>query len=614
MRRRRGKPRPEFASSERKLLKASGMKPLAYLARHAGALLGAAMTLAPGATIAQPASDPATDIVQLAATAKPVVAKHGMVTTQDAIATRIGVEILEKGGNAVDAAVAVGFALAVSHPRAGNLGGGGFFVIWLAEKQQAVALDFREVAPQAITANSFLDEHGKPDIAKSLRTGLGVGVPGSVAGLATALDKFGSGKFTLAELIAPASKLAREGIPVEGDLAYSIDYFQRTLLRWPSTAKIFAKDGAPLKPGDRLVQHDLANTLDAIAKRGPDAFYRGEIAEKIASAVRAAGGVMTAEDLAQYKAEVLEAVRGSYRGYDILSMPPPSSGGALLVQLLNILEGYDLGKAGPNAPETLHLMVEAMKRAYADRAEFFGDPAFVDVPLDRLIAKEYAARLRKTIDPAKATPSSQIRAGLTPTKEGDNTTHYSVIDRHGNAVAATVTLNLNFGLGLVADGTGVLLNNELDDFALAPGVPNAFGLIGGAANAPGPGKKPLSSMTPTILLERGKVFLVTGSPGGSTIITTVLRVVTGIIDHRLDVAQAVLLPRLHHQWMPDEIRAERALPQVMKPEAWAAFERYGHKVNFFPFNIGAANSILVTPEGITAVSDPRYLGTLAAGH
>jgi gamma-glutamyltranspeptidase/glutathione hydrolase len=572
-----------------------------------------ALSLALGASaLAQPASDPATDIVLLAKTAKPVLAKNGMVTSQDAIATRIGVEVLQKGGNAVDAAVAVGFALAVTHPRAGNLGGGGFFVIWLAEKKQAVALDFREIAPAAINAKSFLDENGKPDTSKATRTGLGVGVPGSVSGLATAVEKFGSGKFTLAELIAPAIRLAREGIPVESDLAASLQRFQGTLLRWPSSAKVFAKDGKVLQSGV-LVQNDLANTLEAIAKRGPGAFYNGEIAEQIARAARDAGGVMTAEDLAKYKTEVLEVVRGNYRGYDVLSMPPPSSGGALLIQLLNILEGYEF-KGGANAPHTLHLMVEAMKRAYADRAEFFGDPAFVNVPLDRLISKEYAQRIRANINATKTTPSSEIKAGITPRKEGDNTTHYSVIDQYGNAVAATVTLNLNFGLGLVAEGTGVLLNNELDDFSLAPGVPNAFGLIGGAANAPGPNKKPLSSMSPTILLKYGTVFLVTGSPGGSTIITTVLRVVSGVIDHKLDIAQAVLLPRIHHQWMPDEVRGERALERVMPPEQWIAFETYGHKVNFFNFNIGAANSILVTREGITGVSDPRYLGTLAAGH
>lgn len=574
--------------------------------------LASAVLLCANSVFAQPASDPTANLIRLAAETKPVFAQHGMVTSQDAIATEVGVEILKKGGNAVDAAVAVGFALAVTHPRAGNLGGGGFFVIWLADKKQAVALDFREIAPAAITAQSFLDENGKPDIAKTLRTGLGVGVPGSVSGLATAVEKFGSGKFTLAELIAPSIKLARDGIPVDLDLKASLARFENTLLRWPSSAKVFASEGKILQSGT-LVQKDLAETLDAIAKHGPSAFYRGEIADKIASAVLSAGGVMIASDLANYKTEILEVVRGTYRGYDVLSMPPPSSGGALLIQILNILEGYEL-KDGPNGPQTLHLMIEAMKRAYADRAEFFGDPAFVNVPLTSLTSKEYAARIRTGIDLSKATPSSDIKAGVTPRNEGKNTTHYSVIDQFGNAVSATVTLNLNFGLGLVAEGTGVLLNNELDDFALAPGVPNAFGLIGGAANAPGPNKKPLSSMSPTILLKDGKVFLVTGSPGGSTIITTVLRVVSGVIDHKLDIAQAVLLPRVHHQWMPDEVRGESALQSAMSSDAWASFLRYGHKVNFFPFNIGAANSILVTPEGISGVSDPRYLGTLAAGH
>lgn len=562
--------------------------------------------------VAQPASDPATDILLLAKTATPVLAKNGMVTSQDAIATRVGVEILRKGGNAVDAAVAVGFALAVTHPRAGNLGGGGFFVIWLADQRKAVAIDFREVAPAAINAKSFLDESGKPDTSRAQRTGLGVGVPGSVSGLITALNKFGSGKFTLADLIAPAIVLAREGVPIESDLSASLLRFQNTLLRWPSSAKIFAPEGTILQNGV-LIQTDLARTLEAIATRGADAFYKGEIARNIAKAVQDAGGVMTPEDLANYRSEMLDVVRGNYRGYDVLSMPPPSSGGALLIQLLNILEGYNL-KDGPNAPQTLHLMIESMKRAYADRAEFFGDPAFVKVPLDRLISKEYAARVRASISLTKATPALEIKAGVTPHKEGENTTHYSVLDQYGNAVAATVTLNLNFGLGLVADGTGVLLNNELDDFALAPWVPNAFGLIGGAANAPGPNKKPLSSMSPTILLKDGRVYLVTGSPGGSTIITTVLRVITGVVDHKLDVAQAVLLPRIHHQWMPDQVRTEEALTRIMNPEQLSTFNAYGHTLNPFPFNIGAANSILVTPERITGVSDPRYLGTLAAGH
>jgi gamma-glutamyltranspeptidase/glutathione hydrolase len=562
-------------------------------------------------TLALAQQDPvATSVLRAAGKTELVTAQHGMVSSQEAIATRIGVEILEKGGNAVDAAVAVGFALAVTLPRAGNLGGGGFFVIWLAEKQQAVALDFREIAPQAISTQSFLGPDGKPDTSKSQFTGLGVGVPGSVSGLATALEKFGSGKFTLADLIAPAIRLARDGIVVENDLALSLAQYQKLISRWPSSEKIFAKGGKVLQSGDRLVQNDLANTLEAIAKHGPDAFYRGEIAEKIAASVRGAGGVMTVDDLANYRSEIRDVVRGTYRGHDILSMPPPSSGGGLLIQILNVLEGYDLGKLGLNSADSIHVMVEAMKRAYADRAQFFGDPYFVKIPLEQLISKEYAAKERGSILLDRATPSSHIRAGNAPKKEGDNTTHYSVVDRFGNAVAATVTLNFSYGLGLVAEGTGVLLNNELDDFALAPGVPNAYGLVGGEANAPGAGKKPLSSMTPTIVLKDGKVFLVTGTPGGSRIITTVLRVVTGVIDHKLNVAEAVSLPRFHHQWLPDQIFTEAGLPE----NVLTLLRARGHHVTISDRGAGGANSILVTPDGITGAADGRYLGALADGY
>jgi gamma-glutamyltranspeptidase / glutathione hydrolase len=561
-------------------------------------------------TLALAQTDPvATSIPRGAGKNELVTAQNGMVSSQEALATKIGVEILEKGGNAVDAAVAVGFALAVTLPRAGNLGGGGFFVIWLADKQQAVALDFREIAPQAINAKSFLNEAGKPDTTKSQFTGLGVGVPGSVSGLATALEKFGSGKFSLADLIAPAIKYARDGVPVENDLAVSLAQYEKLLARWPSSAKIFMKDGKVLQPGDRLVQPELANTLELIARQGPDAFYRGDVAAKIAASVRAAGGVMTVEDIANYRTEIRDVIRGNYRGYGILSMPPPSSGGGLLVQILNILEGYELGKLGLDSPDALHVMAEAMKRAYADRAQFFGDPQFVKVPLEQLLSKDYAAKQRATIVLDRATPSAQIRAGNAPKKEGDNTTHYSVVDRFGNAVAATVTLNFSYGLGLVAEGTGVLLNNELDDFALAPGVPNAYGLVGGEANAPGPNKKPLSSMSPTILLKDGKVFLVTGSPGGSLIINIVLRVVTGVIDYNLNVADAVALKRFHHQWLPDLIFTEPGQPE----DLLEALRARGHTIRVGR-NYGGANSILVTPKGITAAADGRYLGALAAGH
>src|SRR5436309_15232398 len=472
-----------------------------------------------------------------AAAAPPaVVARHGMVVAQEARAARIGAEILERGGNAVDAAVATGFALAVTYPRAGNIGGGGYMVIHLAGKLDTT-IDYRETAPAAVTRQTFLDENGNADPQKSRDSALAIGVPGTVAGLALAHAKYGSGKFTLADLIAPAIALARDGIPVENDVADSLPRSQTRLARWPATAKIFlAPDGRPLGPGATLLQRDLADTLSAIAREGPRAFYRGAIADKIASAVGAAGGIMTREDLERYKPIERTPTFGSYRGYRIVSMPPSSSGGVVLVEMLNILEGYKLGEL--DASTRVHLMIEAMKRAYFDRATFLGDPASVTPP-SYLTSKRFAETLRERINPAHAAPAASFGSIVAPTREGDNTTHFSVIDRFGNAVANTTTLNLSYGVGLVAEGTGILLNNELDDFAAKPGAPNAFGLVGGDANAPGPGKRPLSSMTPTIVLKNGKPFLVTGSPGGSRIITAVLQVLVKVIDRKLPITVAI---------------------------------------------------------------------------
>jgi gamma-glutamyltranspeptidase/glutathione hydrolase len=532
-----------------------------------------------------------------------------MVASQEARATRIGVDVLERGGNAVDAAVAVGFALAVTHPQAGNLGGGGFMLIHLADRNEDVAVDYRETAPQATTRDVFLDDKGEADPRKSRDSGLGVGVPGTVAGLALALERYGSGKFTWAQLIAPALEAARNGVAVEDDLADSLARAQPRLARWPSTAKIFLNpDGVVLAPGQSLVQADLAASLDMIARDGPRSFYQGPIAEKIVADVRGAGGLMTLDDLAAYRPVIRTPVRGTYRGYDIVSMPPPSSGGVHLIEMLNVLESYPLADLGAGSVPALHLMVETMKRAYADRAEFLGDPDVVAVPVERLTSKSYAAELRRSIDPRRATPSRDIHAGQPVPAEGANTTHYSVIDAAGNAVANTYTLNLSFGVGLVADGTGILLNDELDDFAAKPGVPNAFGLTGGAANAPGPGKRPLSSMTPTIVLQAGKPYLVTGTPGGSRIITMVLQVILNVVDFRMDIAAAVAAPRIHHQWLPDEVDAEQAVPA----EAVRGLEQLGHTVMRRP-NWGSANSIMVTPDGLAGAADPRTRGALAAG-
>lgn len=537
-----------------------------------------------------------------------VVARHGMVVAQEARAAKVGVAVLERGGNAVDAAVATGFALAVTYPRAGNIGGGGYMVIHLARSNRQIAIDYRETAPKATTRDIFLNDKGEADPRKSRDSALSIGVPGTVAGLALAHQRYGSGLLSLGDLIAPAIKLAREGIPIEDDVADSLPRAQTRLARWPASARIFLKgDGSALAPGDTLVQSDLATTLEAIAGGGPRAFYEGLVADKLANAIQAAGGIMTSDDLKDYRPLIRRPVRGTYRGHTIVSMPPSSSGGVLLIEMLNILEGYQLGEL--DAAARLHLMVEAMRRAYADRAAYLGDPAVVTAPLARLMSKRYAATLRRGIDPGRATPSDQIRRDIAMPREGDNTTHFSVVDRYGNTVANTYTLNFSYGVGMVAEGTGVLLNNELDDFAAKPAAPNAAGLLGGDANAPAPGKRPLSSMTPTIVLKDGRPVLVTGSPGASRIITAVLQIIINTIDLKLPVDEAVAAHRIHHQWLPDEVYLERGLPA----DVVGGLEARGHKVvQGAPRT--SAHSIALTPQGVVGAADQRTRGTLAAGH
>jgi gamma-glutamyltranspeptidase/glutathione hydrolase len=544
---------------------------------------------------------------QAIAPAQAIVAQNGMVVAQEERATRIGVTILDRGGNAVDAAVAVGFALAVTYPRAGNIGGGGFMLIHLAKESRDIAIDYRETAPAAATPAMFLDAQGTPDPAKSRNSGLAVGVPGTVAGLALALEKYGSGKFTLADLLAPAIDLAQKGFPIEDDLADSLPFAKERLKRWPSSASIFLNGGEARHEGDRLLQFDLADTLQAIADNGPRAFYTGRTAERIAAAVRDAGGVMTAEDLKNYRAIERPVVRGRYRGYDIVSMPPPSSGGVALIEMLNILEGYDLGKLGRSA-DAFHVMIEAMKRAYADRAVFMGDPDSVKMPLASLTAKSYAASLRGQIG-ERATPAAAIRAGNPVLPDHHNTTHFSIVDSSRNAVSNTTTLNFSYGLGLVADGTGVLLNNELDDFTAKPGTANAYGLVGYNANLPAPNKRPLSSMTPTIVLKDGKPSLITGSPGGSRIITAVLQVILNVLDFHMGIADAVSAPRLHNQWQPDQSYAEPGFD----PAVLDALKARGHTiVPTVPHT--AANSIAVTADGYIGAADRRTRGSMAAGY
>ncbi len=538
-----------------------------------------------------------------------VKATHGMVVAQEKLSAQVGRDVMARGGNAVDAAVATGFAMAVTYPRAGNIGGGGFMVIHLADGNKDVAIDYRETAPHAATRDMFLGADGKPDPAKSRDSALGIGVPGTVAGLSLALKKYGSGKFTLAQLLQPAIVLARDGFIVTDDMADTLPGWHKRLARWPATAKIFSHpDGSSLREGDRLVQTDLATTLEAIAGHGPSGFYEGPVADELVKGIQQAGGIITRDDLKSYQAVEREPMRGSYRGYDIVAMPLPSSGGVVLLETLNILEGFPMHDLAQGSVPSLHLLIEAMKRAYADRARFLGDPDFVNAPVAKLTSKDYAAKLRASINPDRATPWSDALPLKQP-HEGSNTTHFSVVDSAGNAVSNTYTLNFSYGVGLVADGTGVLLNNELDDFTAAPGASNAYGLVGFAANLPGPGKRPLSSMSPTIVLKDGKPVLVTGSPGGSRIISTVLQVIVNVLDYHMGVAAAVDAPRLHHQWLPDEVRVERGFSD----EVLAGLKAKGHRV-IEPMGQTSANSIAITPNGIEGGPDPRTRGSEAAGY
>ena len=534
-----------------------------------------------------------------------------MVVTQEAAASRVGLDILKRGGNAVDAAVAVGFALAVTLPRAGNLGGGGFMLIHRAGLNQTIAIDYRETAPAATTKDVFLDTNGKADPFKSRYSGLAIGVPGTVAGLELAWRKYGSGKFSFADLIAPAIALAREGLTVDDDVADSLPRAAVALARHPSSARIYLRpDGSVPQTGDHIALDDLAATLETIAANGAAGFYVGPVAQRIVEAVNAAGGRMTIEDLANYHAVEREPVRGNYRGYTVVSMPPPSSGGAHIIEILNILEGFPLAAQGLNSAASLHELAEAEKLAYADRAAYLGDPDFIKIPLAGLISKTYAEHLRGLIAPDRSRPAADIRPGEPERYESDQTTHFSVVDSDGNAVANTYTLNLPYGSGLVADGTGVLLNNELDDFAAKPGAANVYGLLGGDANAPESMKRPLSSMSPTLVLKDGKLLIATGSPGGSTIISTVLQIILNVIDHGLNVAEAENAPRAHDQLWPDELRIERGL----SPDTIRLLETMGHKV-VLRDAMGSANTIVRTPDGeLEGASDLRQRGTLAVGY
>ncbi|WP_198783114.1 gamma-glutamyltransferase [Shewanella putrefaciens] len=542
------------------------------------------------------------------ATAQPVWAKHGMVASQEMLASRTGVEILKQGGNAVDAAVAVAFSLAVTLPRAGNIGGGGFMLVHIAKENKTIAIDYREMAPSKAKKEIFLDENGDAVPKLSREHGLAVGVPGTVMGMSLALEKYGT--MTLAEVTTPAIKMAQEGISVTPDLAVSLTGLKRRMSQWPSTAAIFYKaDGSDYQVDDILKQPELAHSLRLIAEQGTKGFYEGETAAKLVNAVQEAGGIMTLDDLKNYKVVEREPVRGEYRGYEIVSMPPPSSGGIHIIEMLNVLQQFPIDKFGHNTAQTLHLMTETMKQAYSDRSEYLGDPDFYKVPVKALTSKDYAQKIASKIAINKTTPSEEIKPGKLAPYESDQTTHFSVVDKWGNAVSNTYTLNFSYGSGLVAKGTGILLNNEMDDFSAKPGVPNGYGLVGGDANAVEGNKRPLSSMSPTIVMKDGKPFLVTGSPGGSRIITTTLQIIMNVIDHGLNIAEASNAARVHHQWLPDELRVESSLNR----DTISLLEAKGHKVKV-QSAMGSTQSIMVTEQGIFGASDPRHSGSEAIGY
>jgi gamma-glutamyltranspeptidase/glutathione hydrolase len=520
----------------------------------------------------------------LAAPLRPYHAPHAVVASAHDLASQAGVDMMKAGGNAVDAAVATGFALAVVFPQAGNLGGGGFMLIRMGDGAVHF-IDYREKAPAAATANMYLDAQGNVVENASLLGYKAIGVPGSVAGLAYAQKTYG--KLPLAQVMAPAVKLAREGYALNWDDAQ--DFRDQELTRFPESRRIFQRDGNFYQPGEIFRQPDLARTLERIAKN-PNDFYRGAIARELAGSVQKGGGLITAEDLANYEVKERKPIRGTYRDYDIISAPPPSSGGIALVEILNILEGYDLAKYGNRSAEAIHLTTEAFRRAFFDRAEFLGDPDFAKIPVAQLIDKRYAAGWRESLDPAHATPSKEVRRPAVfneletyatshpmrpfAPREPNHTTHYSVVDPAGDAVAVTTTLNDSFGSHVTAEGLGFLLNDEMDDFTSKQGVPNVYGLIQGPANAIGPGKRPLSAMTPTIVLKDGKLFLVLGAEGGPTIITTVANILMGVVDFGLDIQEAVNAPRFHHQWVPDELRLEDRI----SPDTMRLLQGKGHKL------------------------------------
>ncbi|RZT92562.1 gamma-glutamyltransferase [Rivibacter subsaxonicus] len=569
---------------------------------HRRTLLAAALTFA--LSIAQAASQ------------APVAAENGMVVSAQHLATKVGVDVLKDGGNAVDAAVAVGYALAVVYPAAGNLGGGGFMTIQLADGRKTF-LDFREKAPLASTANMFLDKDGNVIKGASTTGHLAVGVPGTVSGLEMALAKYGTQK--RATLMAPAIKYAQDGFVLEQGDVDMLHTATEDFKKDAATGAIFLSKGEPFAPGQKLIQKDLATTLKVISDKGEDGFYKGAVGAAIAASSQAGKGILTQADLDQYKTRELKPVECNYRGYGIVSAPPPSSGGVIICEILNVLEGYPLKDLGFRSAQAVHYQIEAMRHAYVDRNSYLGDPDFIDNPLDRLLSKDYAAKLRAVIDPNRAGVSKDIKPGVAP-HEGSNTTHYSIVDKWGNAVSVTYTLNDWFGAKVTAAKTGVILNNEMDDFTAKIGVPNLYGLVQGEANAIAPGKRPLSSMSPTIVTKDGKPVMVVGTPGGSRIITAVLHTIINLIDYGMNAQEAVDAPKFHQQWLPEITNVEAF---ALSPDTRKILEGMGHKLgnpqpaNHLAVILVGAPSLGGQPVGnnrFYGANDPRRNSGLALGY
>lgn len=539
----------------------------------------------------------------------PIKSNGGMVASQEFRASKVAANILKNGGNAIDAAVALGFAKAVTLPKAGNLGGGGFMLIYLAKEDKTIAIDYREMAPSQATEDMFLNDNGKASATKSRFTTLASGVPGTVAGLLHALEHYGTMKREV--ILEPSVKLAEQGIVADYPFLDSLNARKKRLINDKEVARIYFKSqGDSYQPGELIKFPDLAWSLKQIQQQGSDAFYKGSIADKFVEYMTKNQGLITKQDLANYEVKEREAVTGTYRGYKVVSMPPPSSGGVHVIQTLNILENFNLKDAGWGSAQHIHLLTEVFKRIYADRSKHLGDPDFYPVPMETLTSKSYAKQLAKKINLTEATPSSEISATEFSGNESPQTTHFSVIDRWGNIVTNTYTLNFSFGSGKIVDGTGIFLNNEMDDFSAKPGTPNAFGLIGGKANAVEPRKRPLSSMTPTFVLKDNIPVLITGSPGGSRIITTVLHQIINVIDFDLNISEAAHRPRFHHQWMPDRLLLEGGF----SPDTIRLLQTMGHNVQPSRAS-GSVQSVGIDPSSKTFIgaSDPRRSGAKTIG-